>query len=257
MKKVVIFYSDSDGLQPLDNYLHPGIWLIGNKSIVDERSQNNISLIEWIVRHLNFQGVKEFTIVGGQRVLQLTSITKLLMKQLGVDITIIPHTLSHMAERLMLLPDEDFVLYPGTVLTNADIRPLLTELNGGAMEILVSRGVKYRVGIATIDPTTNLITEFKEKPYDKSLSSNTGIVALKGGWKDILSDYLAKNKSSSSDNIFNEFLHDSAHKSLVKVQLMKSINQQDPWWINFDNLETWIKLDIDLIINRMDHLSEQ
>ena len=259
--KSVIYYPTLDGLQPISYYLHPGLWMIGTKEITDDRSVNNLSLIEWILRHLMYHGLREFIFLGKKQVEQLSAQRNLYTYDFDVDIIIKSSDELRTIELLNTLEDEDTLFYFGTVLSNTDFSKFIEyhQSHDKICTILVSKGIQYRVGLAKID-RNNKITAFMEKPYDTSMSSFTGIFILRKGWKNHLQDFLlnstiAKGKELGR-SLVEEFVKFLISERDVKVHVKEGIDGADSWWINLSELENWVKLNPELIIKNYEFLTK-
>ncbi len=256
----VIYYPSLDGLQPISYYLHPGLWMIGTKEITDDRAVNNLSLIEWILRHLMFNGLKDFVFLGKKQIEQLSAQKKLYEYDFGINVELKGSDELRTIELINTLDDEDTLFYFGTVLSNTDIDQFIRyhESHDRVCTLLISQGIQYRVGLAKVNKD-NVITSFLEKPYDKTMSSFTGIFILRKGWKHHLQDFLlnsslAKGKEFGT-SLIEEFIRFLIEEREVKVHIKKGIKNADSWWINLSELETWVKLNPDIIIDKMDFLT--
>lgn len=262
MVVVVIHFPNIEGLKPIFDYLHTGLWTIGNKSIDDMREKNNLIMLEWITRSFTHCGFEQFLWLGGSEIYQTHAFAQLFEYDFNVKIDLQGSNDKFSVEQLIHLPNDDIMLYPGSLLTNSDFTKFhqYHKSHGKLATILVNKGLQYRVGIAKINPETKIITEFLEKPFDKTLSAYTGIILLQKGWKQYLQEFLRKSwkpvelsNGHSSIDKFVKYLIEANH---VKVSEITPIHpEDDPWWIDLSELETWMKLDSEEIFHRLRHLN--
>jgi NDP-sugar pyrophosphorylase family protein len=261
---VVVHYPRIDKLKPIFEYLHVALWTIGNKEIDDLRTTNNLSVIEWITRLFRYSSIHNFIWLGGKEINQTYSMAKLFQSDFKISINVLGLETSYSIEQLTELPDKSIIIYPGSILTNADFKKFIEfhHSHDKIASIMVNKGLQYRVGLAKIDNETNLVTEFLEKPYDKTLSAYMGIVALKSGWKKYLQDFLreiwkpeihtTKSKITSSIDQFIGYLIDI--QSVMVHELATVQENVEPWWIDLSDLEVWMKLDSELIFEKLKYL---
>ncbi|RMG20805.1 MAG: hypothetical protein D6732_27995 [Methanobacteriota archaeon] len=264
---VVIQFPRVEGLNPINTYLHPGLWLIGNEKQNGSIESNNLSVLELITGHLKHHNLTSFKWVGKREILQTYKLAETLSEQKNIRVQVVEAHQDYSVEQLVNLPDKPVLLYPGHILTNANFSRMINfhHSHNGLGTVLVSKGIQYRVGIAKVDPTNLKITAFKEKPYDENRSIYTGIVLLKEGWRSYLNSFLKVDWEPdtetrvlqyhgyrSSIDLFVDYL---IKKSRIKAYVMDATEKnKKPWWINLSQLETWRKLDTSIIFNNMKHL---
>ncbi len=267
--KVIIQFPRIEGLHPINTYLHPGLWVIGSDTVPPKfNSLNNLSVFEMIVHHLNQNSFDQFVWLGRKEILQTSAMANYLSHRHTINIEVMESYQDFSVEQLVHVPDQDVLLYPGHIITNADFVSYLDQHNthNKIGTILVSKGVQYRVGLAKLDEENGVILDFKEKPYDHHRSVFTGIVLLRKGWRDFLNDFLKEKWEpdtetrilrfqgySSSIDLFVEYL---IGRKEIKAHVMKPFGgiKSAAWWINLSQLEVWRKLDIETIFNNMMHL---
>lgn len=269
---VIIQFPLVQGLQPIFNYLHMGLWTIGNKEVQDQRTDNNISVLEWITKHLEFHNFNKFLWLGDEKIEQTNSLRRLLTQQTPFSNISVQKTKNRYAvEELQILPNQDILIYPGNILTNANLSALMQFHNahGQLASLLITDGMQYRVGLAKINKETNEVIKFAEKPYDKSLSTSTGIFVMRAGWKDYLNKFLQTNwkqsvgfkilgnGSKSSMDAFIDYLITKQQVKTHRMQISAECNGKNPWWADLSELEVWMKLNSEEIIAKFKHLKLQ
>ena len=270
--KVIIQFPRIEGLSPINTYLHPGLWAIGDNELNGKMgNNNNFSVLEIITNHLVFHGFTNHLWLG-KKILQTYKLAENLSYRKGISVNVKETNEEYSVEQLIRINDEPVLLYPGHILTNADLSKMMEfhTASDSLVTILVSKGVQYRVGLAKIDTKTGKIIEFREKPYDEKRSIYTGIVMLKKGWRPLLNSFLKEDWEPdtesrilrfhgyrSSIDIFIEYLiaHSSVNAFIMDGSKHKG-KALDPWWINLSQLETWRKLDPKEIFKKMRHIIE-
>ena len=262
---VIVQFPRMEGLNPINTYLHPGLWLIGHEKQNGSIESNNLSVLELITAHLSYHQLKTIKWIGKREILQTYKLAETLSEKKGVEVRVIEAHQDFSVEQLVNLPDNPVLLYPGHIITNANFTKMVKfhQAHMGLGTILVSKGIQYRVGLAKVDPVNRRITAFKEKPYDENRSIYTGIVLLKKGWRAHLNSFLKMDWEPdtetrvlqyhgyrSSIDLFVEYL---IKNTKIKAYIMEPTNEKgNPWWINLSQLETWRKLDTAKIFKNMD-----
>lgn len=199
--------------------------------------------------------------MGGNEISQTQSLATLFEHDFNIKIELIGIQNQYSVEQLAQLEDQNLLLYPGSILTNADLNKLdqYHNTHERTATVLVNKGLQYRVGLARIHPETNVVTEFMEKPFDKTLSAFTGIIQLREGWKSQLLEFLRSWQPSNLDvkvSSLDQFVDYLISQNQVKVcEISPVLTEDDPWWIDLSELETWMKLDSEEIFHRLRHLN--
>lgn len=265
--KVVIWFDDSDNLFPINEWLHPGSIPIGN-GLIDDFKQD-LPNIEWLIRHLAWQGFVDITILSS---LPFKGLDLIFRNEFdGINLDFYNGNLWDYISNIGKQKANHVLIIPGLIASNADFGAVLNlhKQSSNLASILTFRGINFRVGLASIQKSSSIIVKFEEKPFDSSQLSNSRILIIS----------LNELSSKTMNNLINEFtenleinqdidnirgntdhfLHQLLNR-MIDNKLLSSIElsgvNSDIWHTELSYLDGWLKLDFDKFIERFSHLYE-
>ncbi len=268
MRQLILMFPERDGLIPVSEYLHPALWVVGEKTQQEKKNYSNFSMLELLYAEFNANKLNRINIIGDHSIEQLQTWVNQISNEYNIKTTLQILHEKYSAEQLINLEDEDLIIYPGHILTNANLSDFVNfDLShNGLGTLLVMRGVKYRVGITEIEKGTQDVLRFREKPFIHDKLAYTSIFTLKKGWKKYLIQFLSqvwdptttksilrKHGYKSSLHLFVKFLIKNGDMKIYEMESTKTV----PWFKDLSQLETWMKLNTDEIYDNLKSVLEQ
>lgn len=252
--KIIVYYDQNHQLYPLSDWLHPGLIPIGDGNF-DELYQD-LPNLEWFLRHLGWLGFYQIDILTSEKLRGLDLISEMVTKPMKLSFE-----KGNLIEKIIQSKDfaEYIIIAPGLNLTNSDLRSvlLLHQQKNNIATILSVRGLKFQVGLVTYNTNNYLITNFKEKPVDKTQLVNSGILILNVKNQDIQGILLQLDKTTRNQT---ESIHEFI-QLLIANQLLDTIEltgeDEKPWFLDLSKIESWIKLDPHHFIENFSHLFQR
>lgn len=257
--KVFIVYGREANLYPISEWIHPGALPIGT-GLTDDITQD-LPNLDWLVRHLAWMGFRDITILSNVPYKGLNLFYEDYFPRLDIIFRDIPST-NELKQFFKNEENRDLIILSGYTATNADLRHslLLHRQRNNNISLLSIRGLKFRIGLADIDKGSNEILDFKEKPTDKSQLVNSNIVILNSSRiRDIIDEDSNIWKEIESIKYSNEILELSEIIEIfIKKNIVNTVEltgvEDEPWFQDLSQLETWVKLDYDEFIDNYSHL---
>ncbi len=250
--QLVIWYERSLDMNPIAEYLHPGLFPIGSAFSDDPR--HNFPNLDWIIMHYAYLGVRSFIIVSED---SFTGLQNYYLDFRGLNIRFINNNLLTFLNEIDKLSsiEKYSMIVSGYLFSNADFyAPMIYHLQHECEVTLITfRGLKYNVGLVKFEKD-NLVSSFKEKPIDKSKLVNSNILIISNDKiknLNISSLFESYNPDISS---INQFIHHIKNNLTIKNFELQGIDDQPLWVMNLSSIEAWIKLDIDNFLNRYNFL---
>lgn len=262
--KVIITYDKNHQLYPISDWLHPGLIPIGNGDF-DELYQD-LPNLEWFLRHLGWLGFYNVDVSSSERLRGLDLINETISKPMNLRFLVDDwiDEIINMSESV-----ENIILVSGLYLTNSDLRKAVLHhcQLGNSATLLAVRGLQFQVGLVTFDEETNLISDFQEKPIDKTqlVNSKILILNLKNEYsKDLLMEFreyiqkISNLNNQLNQSIINIDCTNELIQFLIKKDMLSTIEltgvKGEPWFLDLSKIETWIKLDPQFFIQNFKHL---
>jgi mannose-1-phosphate guanylyltransferase len=236
-KAAVLCGGEGTRLRPLSNYFQKTMIPIGT----DRRP-----LLEYIVRLLGYNGVKDITLLTGYRSEEIEQYFGDGGK-LGVRISYSkdPEGMKGSAGSLAnaigegkLQGFDDLVVYYGDVLSAMDIRGLIAQHGArrSALTLALSRDYKVPVGVARVE--NDVVTSFREKPT-LPLNVTVGCLAVSKECVPILREAAA---GQAVPDIMTHFV-----PRVIESGMLVSPFYIDGFWYDVGTTEAYEKLDSELV----------
>jgi NDP-sugar pyrophosphorylase family protein len=253
----LIWYGDSEGLYPISQWLHPGSIPVGNGNT--DGIIYDLPNLEWQIRHLAWQGFRDITIISQEGYKGLDLLFADYFE--GITLNFVNGSLWDILGQMQ--NTQQVLLIPGLTLSDADFGSSLVSHRhqGNITSVLSIRGLQFRVGLVQID-ITKKITEFVEKPIDRTQLLNSGVVIIdlqkiQTHLKMVsnISHQTAKTDALTSQG--QEELN-SLLRLLIDDGLLSTIELTgvtgEPWFLDLSILENWVRLDFDYLLSKFTHL---
>jgi mannose-1-phosphate guanylyltransferase len=236
-KAAVLCGGEGTRLRPLSNYFQKTMIPIGTA---------RRPLLEYIVRLLGYNGIKDVTLLTGYRSEEIEQFfgdgSRL---GLRVSYSKDPEGMKGSAGSLAnaigegrLQGFDDLVVYYGDVLSAMDIRGLLAQhlSRGSALTLALSRDYKVPVGVAHVED--DVVTSFREKPM-LPLNVTVGCLVISKGCVPILREAVV---GPAVPDIMTHFV-----PRVIESRMLVSPFYIDGFWYDVGTTEAYEKLDNELV----------
>lgn len=250
--QVIIWYEKSIDLHPITEYLHPGLLPVGEA--FSDNPLHNFPNLDWLIRFYAWQGVRKFKILSEEDFTGLDNFYSD-FPELNIEFINI-NLLTYIKNMEEYKIEEKFsIIVSGFLFCNADfLTPLLIHSQKSQQATLLSfRGLKYRVGLVELN-SNGLVTDFKEKPTDKTKLVNSNILIITNyKIKEFNMDELIKKYDEQSSSI-TQLIHHIKNTGRFRNIELGGVEGETLWVTDLSSIETWIKLDIDNFIKQYSFL---
>ena len=179
----IIWYEKTRSLYPISNFLHPGLLPIGNQFTTDQK--HNLPNLDWMILHLKRSGIRKISVISEENFKGLNLYYSNNHQELDLSFHQ-DNIISFINKRKEKL-NHTFIIN-GLFFSNANYNKAIKEhlIKENRATLLSFKGLKYRVGLVTIDLETNRVNSFREKPIDKTKNINSNVLIVRNKFVFIL-----------------------------------------------------------------------
>lgn len=254
--QVIIWYEKALDLNPIADYLHPGLLPIGEAFSDDPI--HNLPNLDWIIRHYAYMGVRTFKILSEEPFLGLQNFYKISFDSLSFEFFNID-----LLDYLKFMENGKYsekysMIISGYIFSNADFHHALLYHTKHIHEatLLSFRGLKYQVGLVDIEDSTSIVENFREKPIDNTKLINSNILILTNSRiKNIKINELI-NKYNPMENTIHQLINHIQKNLVLKNYELIGIDGEPLRVMNLSSIEVWIKMNVKQFLSNYHFLLE-
>ncbi len=251
----IIWYQKTSSLYPISTFLHPGLLPIGDQFTTDPK--HNLPNLDWMILHLKRSGIRKINVISEENFKGLN----LYYENTYQDIDLNFHqdnVISYINNREENL--EHTFIINGLFFSNANYNKAITEhlIKENKATLLSFKGLKYRVGLVSINLDNNRVYSFQEKPIDKTKTVNSNVLIVNNQHVEILDlENIKLNKTPEfPKNRLSKLIQILIQNGYLKNSMIEPI-EEELYIISLNSIEEWRKMNIESFIKMYSFLHDE